>query len=398
MIYLNNAETSYPKPVEVIKSVTRNIQNIPYRLTPYCLETRKNINVVDKCRMKLARLINVNDPNDIIFTSGATEAINLVIKGLPIKNSHIITTNIEHNSVLRPLYAVAREKNIDITIVNADENGYLNIDDVRSAIQPNTKAIIVNHASNVLGTVNNLGKISELARKNKLFFVVDASQTIGRIPIDLGKYNIDFLAFSGHKGLYGISGIGGLYIKKSLDIKPLKIGGTGNYLSGEIQQPRQRPIYYESGTMNFPGIASLEAGVTFILDKGIKNIMRQDRILLEYVVESLKQVPSVTLYLNSLKDKRLPIVSLNIENKTSCDVGYLLEKTFGIIINTGLHCSPLIHKQLGTYPSGTVRVSLSYFNTIEDVNYFIESIQKISHSSNIFKRSSGLHKKSETIK
>ncbi len=386
MIYLNNADTSYPKPVEVIKSVTQNIQNLPFNSVPSRLDKKNDINVINECRKRLARLINTNDPNNIIFTSGATEALNLVIRGLPLTGSHIITTNIEHNSVLRPLYEIVKEKHIGITIVDSDEYGNISPDDIIDAIQPNTKAIIINHGSNVVGSVTDIGKISEIAHQYKFFFVLDASQTMGRIPIDLNKHNIDFLVFTGHKALYGISGIGGLYIKRSLDIKPLKVGGTRGFMSNEKQQPHQRPIYYESGTLNLPGIASLEAGTSFVLDKGFNRIMRKDKMLLESVVDSLRQIPSVKLHLDNLDSERLPIVSFNIDNIIPSDVGYVLEKTFGIIIRTGLHCSPLIHHRLGTSPAGTVRISLSYFNTIEDIDYFIDSVEKISHGKNLFKK------------
>ena len=375
MIYLNNGATSYPKPQEVTNSVINYMNSLP--LSPY----RTGFDGGDEefllsCRKKLCTLFNVKEPEHIVFTSGATEALNLAIFGLPLKNSHVITTVIEHNSVLRPLKHLEREGFITLSIVDCNENGYVEPSDIEKEIKEYTSVIVVNHCSNVTGEVMNLKSISEIAHNKDIIFIVDASHSAGHIPVDITEWNIDLLAFTGHKALYGLPGTGGLYIKKGLNLKPLKFGGTG-IKSELLYQPEGFPLYYESGTQNLPGIVSLNAGLDFILKTGINEIQKKEEALMEKIIFELERIPQVIIYGSSRRTSRGPILSFNIKNMDPDDTGYILEKSFGIIVRSGLHCAPLIHKALGSYPHGSIRVSPSYFTDFHDIDCFIQAIKEI---------------------
>ena len=275
MIYLNNAATSYPKPREVNAAISSYLNEMPFHASRVGFEMQQ-VNIVDSCRDKLATLFNVENPRQIVFTSGSTESLNLAILGLSFNECHVITTSIEHNSVLRPLKTLEREGVITLSIVACDEAGYVNPQKIAHAIQKNTKLIVVNHSSNVTGTVLDIKTISRIARSHGIVLLVDASQSAGCVPIDVQQWDIDMLAFTGHKSLYGIPGIGGLYIREGIVLNPLKVGGTG-VRSDLLYQPEEMPLYYEAGTQNVPGIVSLDAGVAFILRTRIDRI----RMILE---------------------------------------------------------------------------------------------------------------------
>lgn len=375
MIYLNNAATSFPKPKEVQEAVLASFSGPLVSAARTGLE-REDDDIVYLCRTRLADLFNIDDPLHIVFTSGSTEALNLAIKGLPLEGSHVVTTAIEHNSVIRPLKTLEKEGKITLTFVECDRCGWVEPEQIREAIRDDTRAVIVNHCSNVTGTVLDIESISKIAHSQGAYFVVDASQSAGVVPIDCKGWDIDLLAFTGHKSLYGMQGIGGLYIKEGIELKPLKVGGTG-ILSEILLQPDGLPIHYEAGTPNTPGIISLYAGVRFILDKGLENILQHKKRLYQILFDELKNVEEIEIY-SSTEHTSYSNFCFNIKGMVPEEVGYVLESSFDIIVRTGLHCAPLILKYLGVEPWGTVRASHSYFTTDEDIYRFIEAVKKIT--------------------
>ncbi len=375
MIYFNNAATSFPKPQCVIDAVKEYLNTAP------CHSARTGIDndsddIVFSARQKLAELFNAGDPNRIIFTSGSTEALNLAINGIGLDNaSHVVTTSIEHNSVIRPLKHLERDTGVELTFVECDSATYVEPQAIESAIKATTKAIVVNHSSNVTGSILDLKEISNIAHKHGLYFIVDASQSAGNLLIDVKGWDIDLLAFTGHKSLYGIQGIGGLYIKEGIDLKPLKVGGTG-VKSEVLYQPDGMPLFYEAGTPNMPGIVSLNAGVGYILEKGIDVIRNRKLSLVKRAVEELKDYPEVKTYLRTDKNSYVNFC-FNIEGMVPEEVGYALDSSYDITVRTGLHCAPLLLGPLGVHPWGTVRASPSYFTTDEEMDTFINAVKDI---------------------
>ena len=315
---------------------------------------------------------------NIIFTCNATEALNIGIKGILKPGDHVISTVIEHNSVLRPLNYLS-ERGITFTLLGVDENGYLNINNLKKKIRKNTKAIIINHTSNVLGTVQDIRTIGEIAKDLGIIFMVDASQSAGVIPIDVVLDNIDLLAFPGHKGLYGPQGTGGLYIREGLELDSFKQGGTGSE-SFSMKQPNFLPDRFESGTLNTPGIAGLCAGIRFIRKVGIENIRKHEIMLVEYLVKELSKLSYIKIYGGTDYKNRGAVVSLNIDNIDGSEVGELLNKK-GIAVRTGFHCAPLIHHIIGTSGTGTVRISPGYFNSLDDIEKLINALKDIYEKS-----------------
>ncbi|EDS76866.1 cysteine desulfurase family protein [Clostridium botulinum C str. Eklund] len=374
MIYLDNAATSFPKPNEVYYEVLNCMKN--YCANPgrgsYDIAIKAEEKIME-CREKICDLFNIKDIMNVVFTSNATESLNIAIKGVLKPGDHIISTYIEHNSVLRPINTMEK-KGIGVTLLKVDKEGYINLKELEDAIRYNTKAIIINHASNVLGTVQDIGKIGKIAKKNNIIFIVDSSQSAGSISIDVKKYNIDILAFPGHKGLLGPQGVGGLYIDNNIDIIPYTEGGTGSE-SESMNQPRFLPDKFESGTKNTPGIIGLCEGLKFIKRIGIENIRRHEINLCKYLIECLSEFSQITIYGHKNYENRAAVVSFNIENIDSSYVGYMLNKS-NICVRTGYHCAPLIHGIIGTKNKGTVRVSPGYFNTKKEVDLLIGQIKK----------------------
>lgn len=376
MIYLNNAATSYPKPEIVISAVQKNLTTVPFHSGRSGFDEGVE-NVQDECRKNLAVLFNIKNHNNIIFTSGATESLNLALFGLNLKNKHVITTNSEHNSVIRPLKLLESSKHIKISFALCDEDGVVDIDSLINLIQDNTALIVINHCSNVTGNVNNIESVCAICNKKKIVSLIDASQSAGIIPIDIEKCPVDMLVFTGHKSLFGIRGIGGIFIKENLVIKPLKVGGTG-VRSDLLYQPKERPIFFEAGTPNILGITSLLAGTRFVLENGIANIIDKENKIFLHLFERLSQIDGVVTYGNYKTKQRCPIVSFNIKGVSPEDAGFILESSYDIIIRSGLHCAPLIHESLGTYPRGSLRVSLSFFTKDEEIDCFIDAVKQIS--------------------
>ena len=375
MIYLDNAATTFPKPNEVYTEVDKCLRT-------YCANPgRGSHNMSLKCELKifncreiLAKLFNIDDPLRIIFTSNTTDSLNMAIKGILKPGDHVITTMIEHNSVLRPLYSL-KKYNVETTFLPVDLKGYLNLSEIKKSIKSNTKAIIVNHGSNVLGTVQDIESIGCLAKALGLIFIVDSAQTAGYCDIDVKKMNIDLLAFPGHKSLFGLEGTGGLYIADNLTLSPIKEGGTGSNSESMIQ-PDFYPDKMESGTLNSPGIVGLNEGVNFILNTSLNTIRNHETELMEYLTSELKKLPYVKLYGETNSSIKTPVLSFNMERFDSSEIGEALNNK-GIYLRTSYHCAPLIHKIIGTEGKGTVRVSPGYFNTFNDIEVLINSLIKI---------------------
>lgn len=374
-IYIDNAATSFPKPEEVYNETLNCMRNYaanPGRSThTMALESSTK---VSETREILSDFFNITSPFNMIFTSNATEGLNIGIKGVLKPGDHVISTVIEHNSVLRPLNSLSK-KGVKVTLLAVDTNGKLNINNLKKEIQKNTKLIVVNHASNVLGTLQYINTIGRIARDAGILFMVDASQSAGTINIDVEKYNIDLMAFPGHKGLMGPQGTGGLFIRDGISMTNFKEGGTGSN-SMSMTQPDFLPDKFESGTLNVPGIAGLCEGVKFIQKIGRRNIQKHEEGLIQYLLGEFKKMPYVKIYGSEFTEKRSAVISINIDNMESSEVGYLLNKK-GIAVRTGYHCAALIHPIIGTSKTGTVRLSPGYFNTYEEMEEVVKVIREI---------------------
>lgn len=380
MIYLDNAATTYPKPQKVYDSILDCMTN--YCANPgragHKMAMRAGREIYD-ARENIAKLFNIDNPMTIVFTHNATDSLNLAIKGSVKKGDHIITTSMEHNSVIRPIKAL-EDKGIENTVVMCDKEGFLNIDDIEKAIKPNTKLIVTTHASNVCGTLIDIKGVGEIAKKHSILYLVDASQTAGVYDINLKELNIDMLAAPGHKCLLGPQGTGILYIREGLKIDILKEGGTGSQ-SEDLFQPELFPDKYESGTHNTPGIAGLNEGVKFILEEGMDKIRKHEEDLCKYMLEKLEEVPNICIYGPKDSEKRAAVISINIENIDSGEITFLLDSEYDIATRSGIHCSPLAHQSLGTLEQGAVRFSFGYFNTKEEIDRAIEALKEISNNN-----------------
>ncbi len=379
MIYLDNAATTYPKPECVYEAIMDCMKN--YCANPGRAGHRlamKAAREIYDTRENIAKLFNVDNPMNIVFTNNATDSLNLAIKGLVKSGDHIITTSMEHNSVIRPIKALEKN-NVENTVVQCDKDGFLNIEDLKSAIKPNTKLIVTTHASNVCGTLIDIKSVGEVAKENNILYLVDASQTAGVYDIDTKKINVDMIAAPGHKCLLGPQGTGILYIREGLELNILKEGGTGSK-SEDLFQPNILPDKYESGTHNTPGIVGLNQGVKFILEEGIENIRKHEEDLCEYMLNRLEEVPNIVIYGPKDSKKRAAVISINIGNMDSGEITFLLDSEYDIATRSGIHCAPLAHKTLGTLEQGAVRFSLGYFNTKQDIDTAIEALKQITNN------------------
>ena len=381
MIYLDNAATTYPKPQKVYDSMMDCMKN-------YCANpgrsghklAMKSAREIYDTRENIAKLFNIENPMNIIFTSNATDSLNIAIKGVVNEGDHIITTSMEHNSVIRPIKSLEKY-GIENTIVDCDKEGFLNIENIKNAIKPNTKLIVTTHASNVCGTLIDIKSVGEIAKENNILYLVDASQTAGVYEIDVKSINVDMIAAPGHKCLFGPQGTGILYIREGLNINISKEGGTGSK-SEDLFQPDILPDKYESGTHNTPGIVGLNEGIKFILEIGIENIREYEEQLCEYMLNRLKEVPNIIIYGPSDSKQRAAVISINIDKIDSGELTFLLDSEYDIATRSGIHCSPLAHKTLGTLDQGAVRFSLSYFNTKDDIDKAIDALKDICKKYN----------------
>lgn len=379
MIYLDNAATSFPKPEVVYKATDSFFRRLA--VNPGRGSHRLSIEasqVILRARRRLAELFNAPDPARIVFTLNTTEALNLAIKGVLSGGDHVVTSSIEHNSVVRPLKAL-EGFGVKVTKVQASQEGKVSSGDIEAAITANTRLIVLSHAGNVTGTIQPIEEIGQIARRRGILFLVDAAQTAGVLPIDVERQNIDLLAFPGHKGLFGPSGTGGLYIKKNIELQPLREGGTGTESEFDIQ-PEELPERFEAGTLNSVGIAGLLAGVEFILDMGQQQIRTHELMLVERLIAGLRAIPTVTVFGPRKADESVATVSLTVGGWEPADVGAVLDESFGIAVRTGLHCAPDAHKTIGSFPNGNIRVSPGFFNTLAEIDSFLDAIKKLAAS------------------
>jgi cysteine desulfurase family protein len=377
MIYLDNASTSFPKPEIVFermndfqRTVCANPGRGAHRMA---IESAREVMLT---RELLARLFNIKDPSRLVFTSNCTEAINLAIKGLLKKRRHVIISSMEHNSVLRPLTHM-RECGVEFDAIPCSENGEIDLNLLEEAIKPDTGLIVCAHASNVTGDLLPISAIGNITKKRGIPFMVDAAQTAGTVPIDTEKDNIDLLAFPGHKGLLGPQGTGGLWFREGLDLEPLKYGGTGSH-SEDAYQPDVSPDRYESGTLNTPGIVGLGAGVRYILESGIESIRETEIELTEYLIERIINIDGISCYGQLSAKRKTGIISFNFDGVHCSEVAHVLDRGFNIAVRSGLHCAPMAHRAIGTFPGGTVRVSLGLFNTKEHIDELISALSEIA--------------------
>jgi cysteine desulfurase / selenocysteine lyase len=373
MIFFNNGATSFPKPKAVTDAVSEYIKSVPYHSARAGLDD----DVVDDAhgaRDKIGKLFNTKDTDQIVFTSGSTEALNLAINGIDLKGGHVVSTAIEHNSVIRPLMHLKEAGDIEVDFVKCNEHSEVALEDIKAAMRDNTRAIVVNHSSNVTGSILDLKGIAKIAHDNDAVIIVDASQSSGAIPIDVTDWDVDYLAFTGHKSMFGLQGIGGLYIKKGNEPKPLKVGGTG-IKSHILVQPPGMPIYYEAGTPNMPGIVSLNAGVGFVLEQGVENIQKHKQDMVQRIINELSDVEAVTHYVTS-KHNSYANFCFTVRGMVPEEVGYVLESSYDIAVRTGLHCAPLLLEPVGVHPWGTVRASPSFFTTDDQIDLFIKAIKE----------------------
>jgi len=376
MIYLDNGATTFPKP----KVVTDKIMEcyLGYAGNPgrsgHKLAMKIDLEIYET-REKICKLINGTEVLNVIFTFNATDSLNLAIKGVLEEGDHVITTSMEHNSVLRPLNQLRKEGKIELSIVYADDKGYIDPQKIFEALTPNTKMIVTTHMSNVFGTIVDIKAIGDFCKENNILYLVDASQSIGVLDIDVQEMNIDLLAFPGHKALFGPMGTGALYIKEGIIVKPLKEGGTGSY-SHSIDQPDLYPDSLESGTPNGVGIIALGKGIDFINEVGLENIRNHEMSLKNHFIELLKDNEDVILY-GTLDDRQGAVVSLNVKDMDSSEISYILSDEFDIYTRPGFHCAPLAHKTMGTEELGAIRFSFGYYNTLEEVEKTVEALLNI---------------------
>jgi cysteine desulfurase family protein len=380
MIYFDNPATSWPKPPQVKEAMVKFMEEIganPGR-SGHTLSIEA-ARIIYEARESLSVLFHVKDSSRIVFTLNATESINLALKGILKYKDHVITSSMEHNSVMRPLRDLEK-RGIALTVVPCFEDGTLDPREVEKKILSTTKMIVLNHASNVTGTLLPIREVGKIARKYNLLFLADVAQTAGAYPIDVEKEGIDLLAFTGHKSLYGPQGTGGLVIGERINEKeiiPLKQGGTGSRSEFE-EQPDFLPDRLESGTPNGVGIAGLLAGIQFVLGKGVEQIRQNESTLLEKLIMGLKKIPRVKLYGPESQEDRIATLSFNFTHLSPSDGASRLEKEFGILCRPGLHCAPAAHHTIGTFPEGTIRFGLGTFNAEEEIETAIQAISLIS--------------------
>lgn len=378
-IYLDNASTSFPKPKEVIDAMTDYMINIggnPGRGSSSTSMTSSHI--IYDCREAIADLFNFERSTNVIFTSNITSSLNILINSVAEAGCHIISSVMEHNSVLRPLYKLKENNNIDLTLVGCNNEGYISADEVIKAVKQNTKLIVLSHGSNVTGCIQDLYSIGNFCKNNNILFIVDTAQTAGCIDIDFNKLNCNALAFTGHKGLMGPQGIGGFIIDDKMNevAAPVFVGGTGS-MSSSLIQPDFLPDKFESGTLNIPGIAGLNAAINFINKVTIKNIYEKEMYLSKTLLEYINNMDYLTLYGPNNINNRLSTFSINMDNIASNELSYYLDSKYNIITRTGLHCAPLAHKAMKTDLTGSVRISLGYYNTEQDIKLLVDALHKI---------------------
>lgn len=376
MIYLDNAATTMHKPKEVIDAVVCAMSSMGNAGRGANEASLSASRIIYDTREKLCRFFHGENPRQIVFANNSTESLNIAIKGLLNPGDHVITTMLEHNSVLRPLYEM-KEKGVGLTIIESDKNGRFRLEDMEAAIRPNTKMIVCTNGSNLTGNYVPLKPVGELAKKHDILFVVDASQTAGVFPIDVQDMMIDVLCFTGHKGLLGPQGTGGMYVKEGIKIRPLKTGGSGVQTYSKTH-PAEMPTALEAGTLNGHGIAGLHAAMSYLEETGVDHIRAREQELMWRFYEGVKDIPEITIYGDFSTKERCAIVTLNIGEYDSSEVSDALLTEYSISTRPGGHCAPLMHEALGTVEQGAVRFSFSHYNTEEEVDTAIEAVRELA--------------------
>ena len=376
MIYLDNAATTMKKPDVVIKAVTDalcSMGNAGRGAHDASLDASR---IIFDLRTKLASFFNAESPRQIVFTANSTESLNIAIKGVLNSGDHVITTELEHNSVLRPLYEMEMQ-GVELTILKSDSQGNLSYADFEKEIRGNTKAIVCTHGSNLTGNLIDIALVGKIAKDHQLLFIVDASQTAGVFPIDVQAMNIDILCFTGHKALLGPQGTGGMYVREGINVRPLLSGGSGvqTFLKSH---PEEMPTALEAGTLNSHGLAGLRAALGYIIDTGLDEIRQKEQNLMWMFYDQVKDIPGIKVYGDFTQNERCPIVTLNIRDYDSSEVSDALYVNYGISTRSGGHCAPLMHQALGTKQQGAVRFSFSHFNSMDEINTAILALKELA--------------------
>lgn len=378
-VYLDNASTTFPKPKVVADSIYNYLVNIGGNANrsnhSNALESNRELFLA---RERVASFFNFDKIENVIFTNNITSSLNILIKGTLKEGDHVITSSIEHNSVIRPIISCKENLNVEVDFVEANSKGFVNPNDIEKLIKDNTKLVVITHASNVIGTIQPIKEIGNICKSHGVFFIVDTAQSAGTVPIDFKEINASALAFTGHKSLLGPQGIGGFIIDDDLNNICTTIieGGTGS-LSHEIHQPTFMPDKFECGTLNIPGIVGLSNAIDFINKIGINNIKEKNSILYKKLLNGLLDIDRFEVYGDITGSKATTSLSFNLKGVDTSELSFYLE-TYGISNRSGLHCAPMCHKSIGTFPSGTVRLSISYFNTEEDIDYVLSVLKKAS--------------------
>jgi len=379
-IYLDNAATTYPKPESVYSAMDRTLRETG--VSPNRGGYRQSLEasrILFDVRESLADLFHVPDSSRFIITHSATESLNLAVKGLVTPGDHVVTTSMEHNSLARPLYEISNH-GVDLTWVDGDKDGYVSVESILNAVTPRTRLVAMTHCSNVSGALNPAAEIGSALKARGIKFLLDAAQSAGSVPINIPSMNIDLFAAPGHKGMYGPQGTGFLFIAEDITLKPLMVGGSGGG-STELAPSMELPERYESGTHNIAGIAGLKAGIDYIATMGVENVQQHEMMLVTRLVEGLASINGIKVVNMNLAKPRGPVVSFTAHGIDPALIGFTLDRDFDIAVRVGLHCAPLAHRTIGTFPEGTVRVSPGIFNTSNDIDCFLKAMKNIASSS-----------------
>lgn len=376
MIYLDNAATTMHKPQVVIDAVVQAMNSLGNAGRGANEASLSAARIIYDTRDRLAQLFHAESAKRIAFTCNSTESLNIAIKGSLNPGDHVITTTLEHNSVLRPLYEM-QSQGVELTVIEGDKRGCICYDDFEKAIRPETRVIVCTNGSNLTGNRLDIERVGKIAADHGIRFIVDASQTAGVFEIDVQKMHIDILCFTGHKGLLGPQGTGGIYVREGIELRPLKSGGSG-VDTYNTHHPAEMPTALEAGTLNGHGIAGLGAGVKYIMDTGMEHIRETEQHYMWKFYNGVKDIPGVKIYGDFETEDRCPIVTLNIADYDSSEVSDELLMTYGISTRPGAHCAPLMHKALGTVDQGAVRFSFSHFNTEEEIDAAIAAIRELA--------------------
>lgn len=381
-IYLDNSATSWPKPEAVYDAVDHYQREIgaPNGRSGYSHAQESN-RIVDRARRGVAALIGVKDPSQVVFGFNCTDVLNMAIRGIVRPGDHVVTTVCDHNSVLRPLRALSEESDVEVTYVPCDGQGYLSPDDFRAALRPNTRLVAVNHASNVTGCIQPIDEIGRVVRESKAFYLVDAAQSLGHVPLDVRTFEVDLMAAPGHKGLLGPLGTGVLYIRPGVEseLKPLRCGGTGTQ-SDEDRQPDVVPDRYEPGNHNLPGLAGLAAATEFLRAETVEAIHEHHTKLVTRLLNGFRQIESVRIHGPLSTANRTSVVSITVDGYAPQELGAALESAFGLQCRAGFQCAPRMHESLGTTAGGgTLRFSPGYATTIEEIDLAISALQEVAN-------------------